>query len=158
MIINRRAVRAVILTPDREILLLRIRPPEGSKSFWITPGGGLEADETIEAGLRRELQEELGLDGFPIGPLVWRRQHTFDWAERRICQYEEYYVVQVPRFEPHMSDDLEMHVVDRFQWWPVAELARIPERLTPLSLAAIVCDYLSYGPPQKPLDLEVLID
>ena len=73
--------------PDaQEILLLRIRPPQGGAAFWITPGGGLDTGETAESGLRRELKEELGLEHFVMGPLVWRRQHTFDLAGKRICQ------------------------------------------------------------------------
>ena len=158
MIIERDAIRAILLTPAREILLLRIRPPEGGEGFWITPGGGLEQGETIETGLRRELMEELGLAQFVRGPLVWRRQHTFNWGERRICQRERYYVIPVARFEPRMSDANEAKVVDRIRWWPVGELAYARERLTPLSLAEIVARYLLEGPPLGPLPVEVLID
>ncbi|WP_050425201.1 NUDIX domain-containing protein [Bradyrhizobium tropiciagri] len=61
--IHRRAVRALIITGAREVLLLRIRPPHGD-CFWIAPGGGSEGDETREATLRRELAEELGLVDF----------------------------------------------------------------------------------------------
>ena len=70
MIIERDAIRAIVLTPEREVLLMRIRAPEGGDWFWITPGGGLEPGESVEAGLRREMKEELGLEGFHIGPLV----------------------------------------------------------------------------------------
>ncbi|HTU25626.1 MAG TPA: NUDIX domain-containing protein [Pirellulales bacterium] len=156
--IERQAARAILLTPECEVLLLRIAPPDGSAKFWITPGGGLESGETSRAGLRRELGEELGLAQFTIGPLVWRRQHTFDWAGRRILQREEYYVVRLPRFEPCFSDQQEMQAIDCLRWWPVSELVTAPERLTPLSLAAIVERFLAHGPPAELPEVEVLVD
>jgi 8-oxo-dGTP pyrophosphatase MutT (NUDIX family) len=58
MIVDRQAARAILLTPTHQILLLRIRPPQGGEWFWIAPGGGINAGETVEAGLRRELREE----------------------------------------------------------------------------------------------------
>lgn len=155
---EREAVRAILLTPKREILLLRIRLPELAEYFWIAPGGGLEPGEGVEEGLKRELQEEVGLDEYVIGPLVWRRQHTFNWAGKRICQRERYYIVYVDRFEPRMSDLDEARVLDRFRWWPVAELADSRERLTPLSLPEIMARYLAHGAPKEPLELEVLVD
>lgn len=158
MVIERQAARAVLVTTDHEVLLFRIRSPEGGEFFWITPGGGLDRDETVEQGLRRELREELGLEGFVIGPLVWRRQHTFSWGDKRFCQSEEYYVVHVDRFEPCVSDAAEMQVIDGFRWWALSELAQSAERLTPLSLPSIVAGYLAHGAPSEPLELEVLVD
>jgi 8-oxo-dGTP pyrophosphatase MutT (NUDIX family) len=156
--IERQAIRAILLTQELEVLLLRVRPPEGGDWFWITPGGGLEAGETFEGGLRRELREELGLEHFVLGPLVWRRQHTFDWSGKRICQQERYHIVHTERFEPRMSDTVEMMALDRFHWWKVAELASAHERLTPFSLSKIVTRYISFGPPAGALDVEVLVD
>jgi 8-oxo-dGTP pyrophosphatase MutT (NUDIX family) len=148
----------VLLSPEPAVLLLRIRPPDGGEAFWITPGGGLEPGESVETGLRRELAEELGLAELRIGPLVWRRQHTYDWGGKRIRQREEYRVVHVPRFEPRMSDARESQSLDRFRWWPVAELASATERLTPLSLPDIIARYLVHGAPREPLEVEVLVD
>jgi 8-oxo-dGTP pyrophosphatase MutT (NUDIX family) len=154
----REAVRAIILTPADEVLLMRIRHPDRGECFWIAPGGGLEPGETVEAGLRRELQEELGLTELEIGPLVWRRQHTFNWDGKRIRQSERYHVVHVQRFEPQMSDATEARVLEQFRWWPVSELANAEERLTPLTLPTIVAEYLAHGPPSGPLHVEVLED
>jgi 8-oxo-dGTP pyrophosphatase MutT (NUDIX family) len=158
MVVERRAVRALLLTPADEVLLMRIHPPASQDYFWITPGGGLELDESVADGLRRELREELGLLDFEIGPLVWRRHHTFDWGDRRISQREEYYIVRAQRFEPAMTDELEAQVLHSFRWWPAAALATSEETLTPLSLAKIVADYLTNGPPLGPLDVERLVD
>ena len=155
---DRQAVRALLLTPEHQILLLRVRPPQGGNWFWIAPGGGIDIGETEEAGLRRELQEEVGLDRFAIGPLVWKRQHTFDWGDRRICQREDYYIVHVERFEPRMSDTTEIKYLDQFRWWSVAELAHSVEPLAPRALPDIVARYLVDGPPRGPLVVEVLLD
>jgi 8-oxo-dGTP pyrophosphatase MutT (NUDIX family) len=157
-LIHRRAIRALIVTPEQETLLLRIRPPEGGDCFWIAPGGGMEASETPEDALRRELAEELGLVDFELGPLLWRRHHIFDWGDRRISQKEEYRAVHAHRFEPVMRDEAEATVLDCFRWWPIADLRRAHERLTPLSLAAILEAYLRDGAPDKAPDEEILVD
>ena len=156
--IQRQSIRALLLTPGGELLLLRIKPPNDTAPFWIAPGGGIEGDETVEAALRRELREELGFREFDLGPLVWRRQHTFDWSDTRICQTEQYYIVHAERFVPHMSDRVEAQIVDRWRWWPIGELATAAERLTPLSLSYIMKRYLQHGPPRLPIELEVLVD
>ncbi len=155
---HRNAVRALILTPDRHVLLIRIRAPGGAGRFWIAPGGGVEAGETAEEGLRRELREELGLLDFEAGPVVWRRHHIFNWGERRISQKEEFRVVHAERFEPMMSDVVEAESLECFRWWPIADLDGAQERLTPLSLADILRRYLRDGAPAAPPDEEVLID
>jgi 8-oxo-dGTP pyrophosphatase MutT (NUDIX family) len=155
---ERRAVRALILTPDQEVLLLRIQAPQGGDPFWITPGGGMEQDETPEAALRRELAEELGLESFDVGPVVWRRHHTFSWGERRISQREEFRVVHADRFDPVMSDAVEAEMLDAFRWWRVVDLAGAAERLAPPSLAQIVGRYLASGAPETVPDEEVTVD
>ncbi|WP_338829984.1 NUDIX hydrolase [Bradyrhizobium sp. 27S5] len=156
--IHRRAIRALIIAPQREVLLMRIRPPHGGDCFWIAPGGGIEGDETPEATLKRELAEELGLTEFAPGPAVWRRHHTFNWGGRRISQKEQYRIVHADRFEPVMADKVEAKVLDCFRWWRVADLSEARERLTPLSLADILERYLRDGAPGELPAEEVLID
>jgi 8-oxo-dGTP pyrophosphatase MutT (NUDIX family) len=158
MIIEREAARALILTPADEILLMRVRAPDPSDFFWIAPGGGIEAGETDEQALRRELREERGLANFILGPILWRRRHTFDWGGRRIRQRERYFAVHHDRFAPEMSDPVEARVLDTFRWRPISELATSRERLTPLALAEIVARHLADGAPMAPPEWEILVD
>jgi len=52
------AVVALVERGDRVLLVRRARPPYAGT--WDLPGGFLEAGETPQRGLRRELREELG--------------------------------------------------------------------------------------------------
>lgn len=52
----RHTIRGIIIK-DRKVLLVTGHDAD----FYWTPGGGVEADETIEETLRREIFEELGV-------------------------------------------------------------------------------------------------
>jgi len=53
-------VGAVVLDGNRVLLVRRGQEP--LKGEWSIPGGGLELGETLEAGVRREVAEETGLE------------------------------------------------------------------------------------------------
>ncbi|MFZ5485449.1 MAG: (deoxy)nucleoside triphosphate pyrophosphohydrolase [Burkholderiaceae bacterium] len=73
-----------ILLRDDGALLLATRPPgKPYAGYWEFPGGKIEAGETVEQALRRELHEELGII---IGPAsVWRvTEHDYPHARVRL--------------------------------------------------------------------------
>lgn len=143
---QRFAVRAVVVTPEREVLLMRTRPFT-RPPYWLTPGGGVEPGETEEEALRRELQEETGLQDFEVGPLLM--QHSFIGhgprgarGPRRVEHRQRLFLVAHPRFEPHMSDPLEARTIERFHWWPLHELHYTTETIFPPLLAQNLEKYL----------------
>ncbi|PLW73726.1 NUDIX domain-containing protein [Streptomyces sp. SCUT-3] len=55
----KRTARAILLDGDHMVLIKRTKP--GMEPYWITPGGGVEAeDPTVVDALHREVDEELG--------------------------------------------------------------------------------------------------
>jgi ADP-ribose pyrophosphatase YjhB (NUDIX family) len=58
---------AAIIVRGTQILLVEHR--KRGEHYWVLPGGRLEGLETLEAALRRELDEELSLDA-RVGELV----------------------------------------------------------------------------------------
>src|SRR5918994_7107861 len=96
---TREAVRALVVDPERRVLLVRFEFPDAH--VWATPGGGMEPGETVEDALRRELGEELGLTAFDIGPLVWERTHIIPFLDGQFDgQHERCYLVETVSFEP----------------------------------------------------------
>ncbi|MFF9339398.1 NUDIX domain-containing protein [Streptomyces sp. NPDC014773] len=52
-------VRAILVTPDHTMLVIRRTRP-GIPEYWVLPGGGVEpSDASREAALHREIHEEI---------------------------------------------------------------------------------------------------
>ncbi|MCA9310225.1 MAG: (deoxy)nucleoside triphosphate pyrophosphohydrolase [Phycisphaerales bacterium] len=51
--------------------------------YWELPGGKLESGESPEAGVRRELREEIGIEITILRPLT-AIEHTYDHAHVRL--------------------------------------------------------------------------
>ena len=95
----RSSVRAVVLDPADRVLLVRFEFP--TATVWATPGGGQEDGEDDRATLRRELDEELGLQDVELGPHVWDRLHIVPFVDGRWDgQRDRIYLVRTPEFEP----------------------------------------------------------
>jgi 8-oxo-dGTP pyrophosphatase MutT (NUDIX family) len=110
----RDGVRAVIVSPDSEVLMIRYVTEY--ESWWIPPGGGVDAGESDLDALTRELREEVRLTDFELGPLLFEREHYFH-IENYGGQRNRYYLVRVPRFEVEQLGE-----GDEARWFTVDEL------------------------------------
>ena len=148
------AVRGVVIAPDQRVLLIRSQDPASKREFWMTPGGGMEAGETPNETLVRELAEETGLQTPSIGPELWWRRLTFTWAGRTIDQHERYFLVETDHFEPDatLMGGNEQFDFREFRWWAVGEIAESAERFVPRSLATLLARFHTDGAPQTPFD------
>jgi len=94
-------------------LLITLRYPEAHLGgLWEFPGGKLESDETFEACLARELQEELGIE-ISVGDLVESLTHAY--PERTV--HLRFYRCRWARGEPQPLGCAD------FRWVSANELA-----------------------------------
>jgi ADP-ribose pyrophosphatase YjhB (NUDIX family) len=150
----RDAVRAVVL--DGEDRLLLVRFGLGHHPFWATPGGGIEAGETHDAAIRRELHEEVGLTEVAIGPAIWTRTHVFALSPEFGGQRETFYLVHVegggdaPAFS---REELRAEGVTGSQWWTSSALREARhERFVPQRLVELYGALVDDGPPSAVVD------
>jgi 8-oxo-dGTP pyrophosphatase MutT (NUDIX family) len=156
--IVRLAARLIVIAPDDRVLLFRwthdlLRSPRGR--VWITPGGGLEGDETYEQAAVRELHEETGITA-SIGPCVWTRRHVFPWRVAPIDQRERYYVVRVTDTAIVRDGWTPGEVANTtgVHWWSVDEIAASDEWFAPRRLAALLPQVLAGAYPEEPIVAE----
>ena len=88
---QRRSARVILLSPAAEIFLINFVVPRSSGpfSFWATPGGEVEEDETDLSAAQRELHAELDLIADLEGPVhiaiaEFEHNGAMDHQHRRI--------------------------------------------------------------------------
>ena len=126
-----------MVTPDRRVLLMKIREPVTGFEFWVTPGGGLEPGESDEDALRREVAEETDATRISPGKQVWTRRCEFTWDRRDYSRDEFYYLVQTDPFDPVMDMQAapgEASAFREFRWWSVDAIGRSEETFSPRQL------------------------
>ncbi|MFG2427894.1 NUDIX hydrolase [Streptomyces sp. NPDC048590] len=153
----RRVARVVLLDPEDRILLLHgYEPANPDETWWFTPGGGLEGDETREEAALRELSEETGITDVTLGPLLWTRKCSFPFDGRRWDQDEWYFLARTTCTDTDQRGltELELRSVAGLRWWTSTELLATRETVYPTRLAGLLRTLLDEGPPSVPLVLD----
>ena len=107
-----RFVVAALIVRGGEVLICQRRPDQPMALQWEFPGGKIEAGESPEEALARELDEELGIQA-TIGPRVTRIRHN----------YRHGGAVDLQFFAVHaFSGDLVNRIFHQFRWTKLEEL------------------------------------
>jgi 8-oxo-dGTP pyrophosphatase MutT (NUDIX family) len=157
----RQAARAIVIDPQHRVLLVRFEFPSGTR--WALPGGGIEADETPEQAVQRELIEEVGLHDAVVGPHVWTREHVIPFLDGKWDgQREQIHLVHTLAFEPTPAltwEELNAEYVFELRWWTLDEIDQAhgsgEVRFVPAALGHHVRSLVLDGPPSTPVDVGV---
>lgn len=98
---------AVIRSADRRVLIAKRPLDKHQGGLWEFPGGKVEAGETVEAALARELQEELGIEVTTARPLI---QVRHDYPDKQVLL--DVWEVLAFAGEPHGAEGQPLAWVD----------------------------------------------
>ncbi len=158
----REAARVLILDESDRLLLLRGHDPAmPERSWWFTPGGGLDGDETAREAASREAREETGYvlaPGDLVGP-VWERTAVFDFMERPYVQHEHFFVARVDASSPRQDaawTAVERDTLEAVEWMSATEILASPIEVFPSSLGDVLPTVLPWDGRLRHLGTENL--
>jgi len=107
-----RFVAAALIIREGQVLIGQRRPDQPMASMWEFPGGKIEAGETAQQALVRELSEELGIRA-SIGAPVTRIRHNYRHGGAVDLQF---FVVR------QFVGEIVNHIYQQIKWVRLEEL------------------------------------
>ena len=106
----RETVRVILIDHDRTLLFQDSDPGIPDSQWWVTPGGGVDAEETETLAAIREVFEETGCrlsEDDLLGPIAVRHV-VHGYSDQVIEQDESFYLAMVDPFDV----DTSQHTAD----------------------------------------------
>lgn len=131
----RNTVRIVLLNHKDELLLMHIDDPRtrsiGNKyngSFWVTIGGQIEINETVQEAAVRELFEETGIKRNEVnfGKIIWLRELDLIMYGKPYHIKEKYIAARTNKITvstTNLTKD-EIGVVKKIEWFSLQDITK----------------------------------
>jgi 8-oxo-dGTP pyrophosphatase MutT (NUDIX family) len=152
----RHAARILLMNKEDRLLLFRF----GSRTrdfTWITPGGGVDEGEALNAAAARELREETGLVVAPeeLGTVVAATGGYADLGWIKGILREDYFFHRVDSLDIDISGftDYERKAIGEHRWWSIPDLEATDETVVPWGLVPLLTSIARDGLPENLVEL-----
>jgi 8-oxo-dGTP pyrophosphatase MutT (NUDIX family) len=143
-VVEREAVRVILLDESDRVLLIEMHDPARPHRgwYWFTPGGGREPGEGRTECAARELLEETGLrlDPGDLGPVVHEELIEYGFEGSLVRQHQVFLLHRVEAFEVDTRgwDAAEVRSQRTVRWWTTEELTDTSEAIYPDNLLELI--------------------
>lgn len=160
--VPRTGARMLIVDPDDRVLLIEEASPPVSGGpaqrwrHWLTPGGGVEAGESLPLAATREVIEETGLrvDLPADAPAVLVHRRQWSWEGVSYDQTDHYFAARVARAflaVPSAATAMEAQTVVGSRWWSAAELRESDAVFIPPTIADVLDELVAADTLSRPV-------
>ncbi len=158
------SVRILLINDQNQILLLCADDPSTTDlngnyrgTFWFSPGGKPENEETLKEAAVRELFEETGLkeDQVRFGPVVWKESFTFVLHKVPTRLHQKFIVAKTSEIKTTFDNLMpeERPILKELRWFSVEDIRNCPETIYPHNLAEHLPAILEGRYPEELLDI-----
>ena len=132
--------RLIMISPENQVLLFFFSHENDAlngKSYWATPGGGLESNESFEQAALRELREETRIIKKYVGQQVATRSFPMMLPSgETVLAEEHFFIVYAEKTDTDKSgwSNNERKVIRDQYWWSLEELQLTKETIFPRDL------------------------
>lgn len=112
---TRHIARAVLVNDNNEVCLLKILGDDdfGHRDYVETPGGGVNANETLSQAVIREIKEETGCEGTIIDAIGVVEDY-YNLIHRHNITY--YFLVKVSKYGTSCLEEQEKSIIKGLVW------------------------------------------
>ena len=118
-------------------------------ALWVPPGGDVHEDETFEAAVVREIEEETGIVLKGDLPWIWTRDHQLMYEGELRHFHERYFVARVEA-PAKLHNRTDEPIIDA-RWWKLEDIEASSETFFPQGLASLLVPVLQNRMADSPI-------